>query len=247
MREFVADVGNSRIKWGMCASEGLFETAALPLDDRDAWSRQLDAWQRTRPARWTLAGTHPEARDRLAYWLREHGGTVRIIDQYRQIPLCLRVDQPEQVGIDRLLNALAARSKSPPGTPIVIVGAGSAVTVDLVDADGVFRGGAIFPGFQLMAKALNDYTARLPRIESFPIHPLLPGTNTGAAIEAGIVNSIRGGIERIVAEYTRVFGKPHLFIAGGDAELLADLPGEPVVAGPFLTLEGIWLVAKEMP
>lgn len=244
MREFVADVGNTRIKWGLCASEGLFQTAALPLDDPDAWSRQLDAWDRTRPTTWTLAGTHPEARDRLADWLERSGNTVRVIDQYQQIPIRVRVDVPEQVGMDRLLNAIAVLPKVAAGTPIAIIGAGSAVTVDLVDGDGVFRGGAILPGFRLMAKSLNDYTARLPLIASFPGNPPLPGMNTVAAIEAGIAHSIVGGVERIVARYAEAFGKPRIFIAGGDADLLAGISGSPEIAGPFLTLEGIRIAAR---
>lgn len=246
MREFVADVGNSRIKWGLCASEGLLRTDALPLDNPGAWEKQLDQWERSRPAQWTIAATHPEARDRFADWLRQRGERVCIIDNYRQIPLQVRVDQPEQVGIDRLLNAVAALQRAPRGQPIVVVAAGSAVTVDIVDGEGVFRGGAILPGFQIMAKSLNDYTARLPRINSFSVEPPLPAGKTVAAIDAGVGNAIRGGIERIVTAYRERFGPPRVFIAGGDAELLTNLNFEAEMAGPFLTLEGIQITAKAL-
>jgi type III pantothenate kinase len=247
MPDLVVDVGNTRMKWGLVDSAArLIQTTALPLDDESSWLRQVDSWSVARGTRWTLAATHPSYRNLLAGWIKQRGDSVRIIDDYRQLPLKVRVDQPEQVGIDRLLNAIAILPKAPRGGPIVIVNAGSAVTVDLVDVDGVFRGGAIFPGFRLMARALNDYTAKLPRIELFGADAPLPGTNTIAAIEAGIGNAIRGGVLRIVDRYAESFGKPRVYIAGGDAELLADLKSEAEMAGPFLTLEGIRIAAREL-
>lgn len=245
MPEFVADVGNSRMKWGEDdGGTGLSKSIALPLDDESAWQRQIESWHVEPGLRWTLAGTHPAYRNLLAGWLKQRGDTVFIIDDYRHLPLKVQVDRPEQVGIDRLLNAVAVLSRVPRGVPIVIVNAGSAVTVDVVDAAGAFRGGTIFPGFRLMAKALNDYTAKLPLIEDFHTDPPLPGTNTMGAIDAGIVHVIQGGIGRIVSRYTKSFGMPRVFVAGGDADLLANLAFEAEMAGPFLTLEGIRIAAK---
>lgn len=244
MREFVADVGNTRIKTGRCAAEGLIDPEAWPVAILDQWTEYVAAIEPYGEDIWTIAGTNPEARDRYANWILQYGDTVRIIDDYRQLPMKVQVDFPDQVGIDRLLNALAVLKRVSSDVPIVIVDAGSAVTVDLVDGDGVFRGGAILPGFRLMAKSLNDYTARLPLIASFPGNPPLPGMNTVAAIEAGIAHSIVGGVERIVARYAEAFGKPRIFIAGGDADLLAGISGSPEIAGPFLTLEGIRIAAR---
>jgi type III pantothenate kinase len=240
MREFVADLGNSRIKWGECASDRVIGAVAVPLDDPEVWSRQLGEM---RESRWTLAGTHPDARDRLAERLRQHGNAVRILSDYRQLPLAVRAEHPEQVGIDRLLNAVAVLAK---GLPAIIIDAGSAVTVDLVDSDGAFRGGAIFPGFRLMAKALNDYTARLPLVDHFLSDSPLPGTNTTAAINGGIANAVAGGIERIVHELLERFGPARVYLAGGDAELLSSLEFRAEFAGPYLTLEGIRITAQHL-
>jgi type III pantothenate kinase len=242
MREFVADVGNSRIKWGECARDGLGRTTAVPLDNPDAWAKQLRDWDSPTSSTWTLAGTHPEARDRLADWLRRHGHAVHIIDSFRMIPVHVRVDHPERVGIDRLLNAAAVLSK---GVPAVVIDAGSAVTVDLIDGEGAFRGGVIFPGYRLMAKALNDYTARLPLVEEFT-EPVLPGTNTAAAINAGVASAVAGGIDRAVRRLSQGLGPTRVFLAGGDAERLTDLDCRPEVAGPYLTLEGIRITARHL-
>jgi type III pantothenate kinase len=244
MREFVVDVGNSRIKWGECSADGLFRTAAVPLENRDDWTRLKCDWNVGDSAVWTLAGSNPEARNRLSVWLKECGQRVRIIDDYRQVPIRVIYDPPESVGIDRLLNAVAVVAKTARGTPIIIVNAGTAVTVDLVDADGAFAGGAIFPGARMMARALHDYTAMLPLVEQIDGCSAMPPRNTKTAIACGISKAIVGGVERLIRGL-RV-DNPRIFVAGGDVELLRDLSFEAEMAGPYLTLDGIRLAARNL-
>ena len=81
------------------------------------------------------------------------------------MPLEVELEHPDKVGIDRLLNAVAANRRRQEHVAAILVDAGSAVTVDYLDGNGVFRGGAIFPGFRLMARALHDYTALLPIVD----------------------------------------------------------------------------------
>src|SRR5439155_21245354 len=121
----------------------------------------------------------------------------------QMLPITNDVVKPEHVGIDRLLNAVAARNRLMAAKSIVIIDAGSAVTVDWVDKDGVFRGGAIFPGLQMMAKALHDYTAALPMVEdnrSTPRH-ILPGNSTESAIRGGVFWAVAGGIRALTRLY----------------------------------------------
>jgi type III pantothenate kinase len=248
MLELAADVGNTRIKCGICTDHGLAQTAAVGPNNQEEWTKLFEQWQVPPGSSWTLAGTDPSARDRLAAFLRQRGDAVRLLDDFKQLPLTVCVDFPERVGIDRLLNALAVTVQVEQGTPAVVIDAGTAVTVDLVDGDGVFRGGAILPGYRLMARALNDYTARLPLVESFPeAVPSLPGTNTIAAMTAGIGWAIRGGVEALIEQMSRQFDKPRVFLGGGDAALLAGLACRPELVGPFLTLEGIRLAARKQP
>ena len=79
------------------------------------------------------------------------------------MPLAIRVDRPDDVGADRLVNALAAARLH--GTPAVVVDFGTATTLDCVAADGAYVGGAIAPGLELGLEALAARTAKLPRIE----------------------------------------------------------------------------------
>ncbi|MGB2966799.1 MAG: type III pantothenate kinase, partial [Phycisphaerae bacterium] len=95
------------------------------------------------------------------------------------IPIRADVEEPERVGTDRLLAALAARGRL--GSPCVVVDLGTAVTVDAVAADGAFAGGAIFPGLEMSADALARGTALLPKI-SLPTDAPRIGRSTAEAI-----------------------------------------------------------------
>jgi type III pantothenate kinase len=231
----VADVGNMRIKWGQCRPDRM-RIAAVPPDDPVKWAEQLREWAIDGPAEWAIAGVHPTRRDYLAAWLRENGATVRIIADFRDLPIRVDVAAPEKVGIDRLLNAVAVVARVPPKTPAIVIDAGSAVTVDLVDATGTFRGGSIFPGLRLMAQALHHFTAQLPLVEAFETHDM-PGRDTAAAIRAGIYHAVCGGIDRLVEQIAEPGAR--IFLAGGSLELAAGLHCRAEIVGPELTLEGI--------
>lgn len=245
----VVDVGNTRLKWGWCSDRRVVRAVALP-DDPDAWREQLATWRIDRPIRWYLAGVHPIRRDRLVDWLRRQGHQVITVSRFSELPLHVNVEKPEQVGIDRLLDVLAARSRVTAGQIAIVVDAGSAVTVNLLDAAGSFAGGAIFPGRRLMAEALHDHTAALPRIEPSADAPLVPAGTTAQAIAAGIHWAVVGGIRALVNQLlltSPTDTPPTVFLTGGDAaDLLGDLRDVQwhVVHRPWLTLEGLCLVAE---
>jgi type III pantothenate kinase len=243
----VVDVGNSRIKWGLCSAAGVTEAVSLPPDEPGAWLRQVEAWRLPSRAAWAVSGVHPPRRDAFVDWLRARGDTALLVDDPKDLPLRVLVERPDWVGVDRLLDAVAANSRRRPGAPAVIVDSGSAVTVDYVDETGAFRGGVIFPGPRLMAKSLHDYTALLPVVELKPPIPDVPATATRPAMEAGIFWAVVGGIEAVLARYAREAGqRPDLFLTGGDGALLH--PALPQAQHwPTMTLEGTRLSAEALP
>jgi type III pantothenate kinase len=235
----VVDVGNTRIKWGLCAAGRVVAMAGLPHDDEAAWQRQLASWNIAADPPWTLGGVDPGQCDRLHAWLERHGYSVRVIDSYRQLPLKVQVDAPDKVGLDRLFNAVAANTVRPSGHGAIVIDAGTAVTVNLIDADGAFRGGAILPGLRLMADALHRHTAQLPLVHvDRPVMP--PGRNTDDAMKAGVFHAVLGGIELLRRRLVQHVAAPcSVFCTGGDAPLIApQLEGE-VRLWPEMTLEGI--------
>ncbi len=260
----VADVGNSRVKWGLCAADGsrVVETASL-ANDEQAWDEQLARWTPARSASegvhvepspalragWVLAGVHPDSCSRLETWLRGLGERVRVLRRAADLPLTVDVVAPDRVGIDRLLDAVAAKRRLSAGEPAVLVDAGSAVTVDWIDERHVFRGGTIFPGLRLMAQVLHDHTALLPLVSVPDPPPDVPAPDTIPAIQAGILHAVAGGIERIARHLAgQCAVLPHIFVTGGDAPLLCRTlaPDLSFVHWPAMTLEGILAAAESL-
>ena len=243
----VADAGNSRLKWGQCDNNRVTGAASLPLGDAAAWQAQWEQWGLTPRHRWTVAGVNPPIVEQLVEWLRARGAEVLRLDDHRQLHLAVLVEAPELVGIDRLLKAVAANARKPAGRCAIIVDCGSAVTVDWVDEAGGFRGGAIFPGFQLMTRALATFTAKLPQVTIGAPPPAMPGPSTTSAIHAGVYAAVTGGIRQLVSELeAQAKTAPVIYLSGGDAVLLASAL-TTAEYWPDMTLEGIRLTAARRP
>ncbi len=244
--DVVVDVGNCRIKWGRCVNGRVVSTISLPPEP-EAWQKQVEDWGLTPSCRWAVAAVNPDWRDALVAWLGQHGHSAFVVRAATQLPLRVQLEHPDRVGIDRLLDAVAAGRQKRPAAAAVIVDAGSAVTVDLVDPDGTFRGGAIFPGLRLMAQALHDYTALLPVVAIRQPRPPLPGLSTTTAIEAGVYWAAAGGIRSAAELLARDHPEIDFFLTGGDAALLQPALGEGVRFWPEMTLEGLRLAAETLP
>ncbi len=239
--DFVVDVGNTRVKWGRCSADAV-ETVASLKHEPEAWQRQLVAWKVEESHRWVIAGVRPTACEQLAKWLTERKQSVHQLTSMRDLPLRVAEEVSLRTGIDRLLDAVAVNALRPAGEPAAVVDAGTAVTVDYVDAHGVFQGGAIFPGLRLMAQVLHQHTALLPSIQvTQRTDP--PAKSTEPALQAGLFHAVLGGIESALAVYRRA-GPLTVYVTGGDGELLAPHMAGTVRFLPTLTLEGIRLAGR---
>lgn len=195
------------------------------LLSNDAWPLQVIGWVNANlatPHGWRIATVNRSACDRLCTAIASHPGEslgkpspVQTI-AHSDIPMQIDVRNPEKVGIDRLLGAFGACRIA---SPAVIVDAGSAVTIDFVDAQKVYRGGAILPGVTMQARSLASGTDLLPQIDWTDEDALeTPGRDTISAIRLGILTNIAAAIDRLVDRYTagpKI--EPALFLTGGDA------------------------------
>ena len=157
----------------------------------------------------------------------------------------IRVDQPEEVGADRLLNALAAHTRY--GGPLIVIDFGTATTFDVVHSDGSYLGGAISPGINLSIEALHKAAARLPRIGIGRPQSVI-GRATVPAMQSGIYWGYVGLVEGIVSRIKAEYGGPMKVIGtGGLASLFAE--GTLVIerTDPDITLEGLRLLAERNP
>ncbi len=168
------------------------------------------------------------------------------------VPLAVRVDRPDEVGADRLVNALAAGRIY--GTPAVVVDFGTATTLDCVAADGAYVGGAIAPGLELGLEALASRTAKLPRIELRAPHRAI-GRDTVSAMQSGTVFGYQalasGLLARVRAELAEMGGVApadvRAILTGGlsGAPWAQALPGVDAI-DPDLTLKGLAILHAEV-
>jgi type III pantothenate kinase len=152
----------------------------------------------------------------------------------------IRMDNPREVGADRIVNAAAAHHLY--GGPIIITDLGTATTFDTVSKEGDYLGGAIAPGIAAAAETLFVQAAMLPRVEL--THPKQAiGTNTIAAMQSGIVFGYVGLVEGVVARIQQELGgKAKVVATGGCAELIAKETAVIDVVNPNLTLTGLRLI-----
>ncbi|MBM3149685.1 MAG: type III pantothenate kinase [Chloroflexi bacterium] len=154
------------------------------------------------------------------------------------VRICM--DNPREVGADRIVNAVAAHHLY--GGPVIVIDLGTATTFDVVSAEGDYVGGSIAPGIAIATEALFTRTAVLPRVEL--IHPKKAiGRSTVAAMQSGIVYGYVGLIEGLVARIRKELGaKAKVVATGGFAELLASETSVIEVVNPDITLIGLRLI-----
>jgi type III pantothenate kinase len=168
---------------------------------------------------------------------------IHIIGKDIPLPIQLWVDEPDKVGTDRVVSAAAAYDVAEDA--VVVADFGTAVTIDLVDQNGVFQGGVICPGFEISAQALKQNTAQLPNIKiSKPIAPY--GKNTADAINCGLYYSIVGALQEITRRYAEKIGKwPQTVITGAAAKTIKDDCDFIDSFVPNMVVKGIVLTYKK--
>jgi type III pantothenate kinase len=150
------------------------------------------------------------------------------------------MDNPREVGADRIVNAVAGHQLY--GGPLIVIDMGTATTLDVVTKNGDYIGGAIAPGLYIATEALFTRTAMLPRIElSVPKKAI--GRNTVAAMQSGVVFGYIGLIEGLVSRIQlELDEKAKVIAAGGFANLITQATNIIDVINPDLTLIGLRII-----
>ena len=142
-----------------------------------------------------------------------------VVGEDLDYPIKINLNNPREVGADRVVNAVAAKKRYSP--PLIIVDFGTATTFDVVNDEGSYCGGAIAPGINLSLEALHRAAAKLPRIAVEPPENVI-GTSTISAMQSGVFWGYVGLIEGLVGRIQSEYGRPMTVIAtGGLAPLFA--------------------------
>ena len=171
------------------------------------------------------------------------GEKVLLIGQKIPLPMDLAVDEPGEVGSDRVVSAAAAYAVVEDA--VVVADFGTAVTIDLVDEGGTFLGGVICPGFEISTKALKQNTAQLPKIKV--TKPKVPyGGTTNQAINCGLYYSAIGTLQEVIMRYAEKIGRwPQTVITGAAAEIIKDDCDFIDSYVPNLVIKGIALAYRK--
>ncbi len=155
------------------------------------------------------------------------------------LPIQLNYKTPNTLGADRVADACGAVSLHP-GEPCLVIDAGTCITVDFVDAKGVYHGGAIMPGLKMSLQALNTFTDKLPliEIESVEKAPVL-GRTTEESILAGTLGATLLALAGYVTLYKEKAPGLRVLLTGGDAEMLMASGANGWEHVPHLTLIGL--------
>ena len=241
MKLLAIDVGNTTIKFGLFENKKLKKAAVftkkfkkIPFVDYDNV---------------IIASVVPDATKKIIRLLK----TKPIILDSKNIPIKIKVKNPQKVGSDRLVNACAAKEIY--GVPSVVVDLGTATTFDVVSKNGDYLGGVIAPGIKILTESLYEKTAKLPNIKLTPSVILseaknLIGKNTKEAILSGIfyghIGLIKEVIKKVRSEKLEVKSKKlKVILTGGYAVFFLKYFPDFIVDGD-ITLKGLKIIFEKL-
>ncbi len=201
----------------------------------------------TAKCHWRLSSVRNDAELLFCDWVRARPRDCLSVVSVADVPMQVDVDEPGKLGIDRLLAAYAA-SCARNSRPMVVIQAGSAVTVDLLcksNGQDVYCGGAILPGIPMMLRLLGQGADRLPAVSADDLTdlPPLPGKNTQQAMHAGAASALVGGVIHLVSRYRSEYGMDTpIVVSGGDGNLLLPHIAAPAFELDQLVLSGLSLL-----
>ena len=211
----VVDIGNTLLKLAVFDGGRLVAQQCVGELREETFAGLLGG---ARAARAVVASTRGEA-PAIVEAVRRHTDYLLEFTPVTPVPIGNAYLTPATLGRDRLAAAVGAATLYP-GRNALIVDFGTAVTLDFVSADGVFRGGCISPGMAMRFRALHEYTAALPLCDATDSAELL-GRTTDEAVRLGVMNSLAFEIEGYIARMQGEIADLCVIFTGGDTNFFA--------------------------
>jgi type III pantothenate kinase len=248
-----ADIGNSHTTIGLVADGDVIDHWRVATDERrtaDEWGVLLRGLLRDSPAPGPLTGvavcsTVPAVLHEWRDMLRTYYGDLPhvVVEPGVRTGVPVLMDNPREVGSDRIVNALAAATRY--DGPAIVVDFGTATTFDVVSARGEYIGGAISPGIDISLEALGRRGAQLRKVELLRPRSVI-AKNTVEALQSGILygfaSQVDGIVGRMLAELGLEPGGATVVATGGLAPLVVDECSCFTDHQPWLTLLGLEIV-----
>lgn len=170
------------------------------------------------------------------------GFTPLVVEPGTKTGMRILYDNPQEVGADRIVNAVAAKQLY--GAPLIVIDFGTATTFDAISKEGDYLGGAIAPGIAVAGEALASRAAKLPHVE-LVVPPRAIGKNTIASMQSGIMYGYVSLVEGMVARLREELeGQARVIATGGLASVIAEHTPDIEVVDQNLTLKGLRMLYK---
>lgn len=226
----LADFGNTRVKMAVRDKDSLREVYCGPAVLADM--RNAVGGLAVQGGMWCSVHTPDKE---IEDWFRSLGLSPLMWNT--PMPLVNAYSTPQTLGMDRMAAAVGAWSLNK-GQNLLIIDAGTAITVDLVTNDGVYQGGNIAPGVEMRLKALHEYTGSLPLVHAKGDTPWL-GSDTLTAIRSGVLNGVKNELDGYIREARLRYGSVLVFLTGGDAESFDLIDKSAIFVARNLVIRGL--------
>ena len=229
-------VGNTRARWGSFLGRELTPGHSERIDAAADAIRPLI--EQSAPDAVVIASVNDPGAATIELGLAGIDVPVLRVGRDCVPPLTHTLQDASTLGIDRACNAIAAHQLVE--SAVVVIDAGSAITVDFVDGEGTFHGGGIAPGLNMMLRALHEHTAALPLLTFDPNDPGVFGRDTPHAMQLGVAAAARGLVRDMVERFAEHYeAYPRVIATGGDAAAIFESDGLVERIIPDLQLIGI--------
>jgi type III pantothenate kinase len=160
-----------------------------------------------------------------------------VLDENTPLPVQNHYLTPDTLGKDRLAAAVGGNHEFP-GQPVLVITAGTAITYDLITAEGIYSGGSITPGMNMRFRALHTFTRRLPLL-SYREIGTQPGNDTETAILTGVINGIVAEMEGFSTVWQKDYPGLKVILSGGDLNYFVNRLKISIFAVPNIVIHGL--------
>ena len=235
----IIDIGNNSAKFF------LFKGEQIILHTRKSNSsfEILDEWSRLYDIEKAIISSVVEEGPELSSAISKLQCPVVWFNNSMQLPLEINYRTPDTLGSDRVAAAVGAWNETP-GRNILVIDAGTAITVDFISKDGKYNGGNIAPGIKMRLRALHEFTNRLPIVDKEGEIPSI-GYDTETAIRSGVINGICHEIDGYINEFKQKFCDVLVFLTGGDEKPLKNRIKNCIFADKYLVAKGLNRILRD--
>ena len=237
MNTLCFDFGNTRLKIAFFQNAKLTEVIVIENDEIATIGSILEKFDAQKTILSSVINHNPEIETLLAQKTKFHK-----LNHLSKLPFTTPVGKPETIGADRLALTAAAVYFFPKQHNLVI-GMGSCITYNFINANHEFLGGGISPGMEMRMKSLNQFTAKLPIVKPDGNVPLI-GYDTVTNILSGVVLGMAKEIDGFIDVYKERYGNFNVHLTGGDLVYLAPHLKNQIFADPELIFKGLYAISE---